>query len=172
MLFCDLRYMLLHIKVFHIKHATRGEWGGPPTLSWKSKKCPGFGEKGPDFVHPEVRFTIENIVLRVSRTKSSNIFCCRTIFLDFLRKCLLKHPNFKNSPLPWTISCCAPAYIWYKQSDFCSLELYWQYLQKSWWSSGMIPEKVTWVRFPARINTVYSKLPPINDLFLKILNQT
>ena len=36
----------------------------------------------------------------------------------------------------------------------------------------MIPEKVTWVRFPARINTVYSKLPPINDLFLKILNQT
>ena len=36
----------------------------------------------------------------------------------------------------------------------------------------MIPEKVTWVRFPARINTVYSKLPPINDLFLNILNQT
>ena len=36
----------------------------------------------------------------------------------------------------------------------------------------MIPEKVTWVRFPARINTVYSKLPPITDLFLKILNQT
>ena len=36
----------------------------------------------------------------------------------------------------------------------------------------MIPEKVTWVQFPARINTVYSKLPPINDLFLKILNQT
>ena len=36
----------------------------------------------------------------------------------------------------------------------------------------MIPEKVTWVQFPARINTVYSKLPPINNLFLKILNQT
>ena len=35
--------------------------------------------------------------------------------------------------------------------------------------NGMIPEKVTWVRFPARINTVYGKLPPINDLFLKIL---
>ena len=36
----------------------------------------------------------------------------------------------------------------------------------------MIPEKVIWVRFPASINTVYSKLPPINDLFLKTLNQT
>ena len=36
----------------------------------------------------------------------------------------------------------------------------------------MIPEKVTWVRFPARINAVYSKVPPINDLFSLIFNQT
>ena len=36
----------------------------------------------------------------------------------------------------------------------------------------MIREKVTWVRFITRINAVYSKLPPINDFFLKILNQT
>ena len=135
----------------------------PPFL--KIKKCP-------DFFHHEVKYTIQNIVLRVSGTKSSKMFCYWSFFLDFLRKCLLKCPNFKKPPLPWTISDCAPAYIWYKQSDFCSLELYWQYLQKSWWSSGMIPEKVTWVQFPARINTVYSKLPPINDLFLKILNQT
>ena len=35
----------------------------------------------------------------------------------------------------------------------------------------MIPEKVTWVQFPARINTVSGKLPPYNDLFLKILKQ-
>ena len=33
----------------------------------------------------------------------------------------------------------------------------------------MIPEKVTWVRLPARINTVYRKLPPYKYLFLKIL---
>ena len=36
----------------------------------------------------------------------------------------------------------------------------------------MIPEQVAWVRFPARINTAYSKLPSINDLLLKILYQT
>ena len=84
----------------------------------------------------------------------------------------IKSPDFMKSSLPWKVSGSVLAYIWYKQSDFCSLELYWQYLQKSWWSSGMIPEKVTWVRFPARINTVYSKLSPITDLFLKILNQT
>ena len=149
----------------------QGERDASPTIFWKSKRCPSFGKKYPDFVHPAIKFTIQNIVLRLSRTKSSKLFSCRT-FLDFLRKCLLKHPNIKKPPMPWAISCCAPTYIWYKQSDFCSLELYSLYLQKSWWSSGMIPEKVTWVLFPARINTVYSKLPPINDLFLKILNQT
>ena len=59
------------------------------------------------------------------------------------------------------------SYATYNQSDFCSLKLYCQYLEKSWWSSGMIGEKVTWVRFPARINAVYIKLPPSSD-FLKI----
>ena len=124
-----------------------------PTLLWKIKKNADFGKKA----------LIESI------PKSSAV---ALFFVDFLRKCLSKCPNSKKPPLPWKSSGCAPAYISYKQPGFCSLEPYWQYLQKSWWSSGMIPEKVTWVRFPARINTVYSKLPPINDLFLKILNQT
>ena len=35
-----------------------------------------------------------------------------------------------------------------------------------WWSVGMVPVKVTWVQFPARISTAYSKLLPINDLIL------
>ena len=131
-----------------------------------------FWKKGPDFFHLEVEYTIQNIVYEYLGQKAPKFSAEGPFILDFLRKCLSKCPNFKKPPLPWTISGCAPAYIWYKQSDFCSLELYWQYLQKSWWSSGMIPEKVTWVQFPARINTVYSKLPPINDLFLKILNQT
>ena len=62
--------VLLHysaVKVFHIRCVTTGGRGRPTLLSfWKSKKCPGFGKKGPDFVHPEVKFTIQNIVLRVS----------------------------------------------------------------------------------------------------------
>ena len=36
-------------------------------------------------------------------------------------------------------------------------------------SSGMIPGKVTWVQFSARISTVYSKLLPINDLVFRFL---
>ena len=39
----------------------------------------------------------------------------------------------------------------------------------SWWSSGMIPEKVTWIQFPARISTAYSKLLPINGLVFEFL---
>ena len=42
-------------------------------------------------------------------------------FLDFLRKCLSRCPNFKKPCQPWKFSGCAPAYIWYKQSGFCSL---------------------------------------------------
>ena len=61
------------------------------------------------------------------------------------------------------------SYIWYKHSDICSCKLYWQYLCRSWWSSGMIPEKVTWVQFLARINTVCSKLLPMNNLFFQYL---
>ena len=33
----------------------------------------------------------------------------------------------------------------------------------------MIPEKVTWVEFPAKISTVHSKVLPINDLVLQFL---
>ena len=39
----------------------------------------------------------------------------------------------------------------------------------SCWSAGMIPEKVTWIQFSARISTVYSKPLPINDLIFQFL---
>ena len=61
------------------------------------------------------------------------------------------------------------SYIWYKHSDICSFKLYWQYLCRSWYSSGMIPEKVTWVQFPSRISTVYNKLLRINNLVFQFL---
>ena len=42
-------------------------------------------------------------------------------------------------------------------------------VRRFWWTSGMIPEKVIWVRFPDRINAVYSKLLPINDNVFQFL---
>ena len=43
-----------------------GEGGSQPYPFWEIKKMPWFWKKGPDFVHPEVKFIIQNIVLRVS----------------------------------------------------------------------------------------------------------
>ena len=49
--------------------------------------------------------------LRVSRT-AAGLF-----LLDYLRKCLSKCPNFMKPSLPWKISGCAPAYIWYNPAN-------------------------------------------------------
>ena len=40
-------------------------------------------KKGPNCVHPWVEFSIHNVVLRVSRRKSSKFFPCAAIFLCF-----------------------------------------------------------------------------------------
>ena len=40
------------------------------------KKNPDFGGKDPDCVHLQVKFAIQNVVLRVSRRKSSKYFLC------------------------------------------------------------------------------------------------
>ena len=42
--------------------------------SFVEKKCSDFGKKGPDCVNPWVESLIQNVVLRVSRRKSSEIF--------------------------------------------------------------------------------------------------
>ena len=43
-----------------------------------------FAKKGPACVHPSVKFTIQNIVLRVSRRKNSEIFPAGPFFLELL----------------------------------------------------------------------------------------
>ena len=40
---------------------------------------------------------------------------------------------------------------------------------RSCWSTVIIPEKVIWGQFPARVNTIYSKILPINDLVSQFL---
>ena len=52
----------LHIKVFRIRRTTTQGGESPLPFLENHKKCPGFGKKGPDFIHPEVKFTIQNIV--------------------------------------------------------------------------------------------------------------
>ena len=51
--------------------ATRGERGDLPSPFWNQKKCPDFVNRGLDCVH--LKFVIQNVVLRVSRTKMSKM---------------------------------------------------------------------------------------------------
>ena len=54
------------------RRATRGAGGGRPRRLFfeNLKQCPDFGKKGRDFIHPWVRFSVQGIVLRVSRILS------------------------------------------------------------------------------------------------------
>ena len=65
-----------------------------------------FWKKGPDSVHPWIKFFIQNVVLRVSRRKKS--FPAETSFLMFFTKCLSKCTSSTKPPLPWKISGSAP----------------------------------------------------------------
>ena len=74
--------------------------GRPPLPFFENqKKCPDFRKKSPDFVHPCVKFTIQNVVLRVSHRKSFEIL---------FDVCLSECPNFMTPSLPRKISACAP----------------------------------------------------------------
>ena len=44
------------------------------------KKCPDLGKKGPDCVLPWVKFSIQNVVLKVSRIKNAKKFSQRGLF--------------------------------------------------------------------------------------------
>ena len=98
----------------YIRYQARnsGESGGRPPLPFfeNRRNCPDFGKKSHDCVHLLVKFSIENIVLRVSRRKNSKIFPCGA-FSVLLMKCLSESPNSTKPLLPWKISGCAPGYI-------------------------------------------------------------
>ena len=103
----------LLVEHIYYRRATRGGGGGEEAstaLFWKSKKSALILEKkGPYCVHPWVEYAIQNIVLRVSRRKSSKMFPWGVFFLVYLTKSLLTCPNSIKPPLPWKISSCAPA---------------------------------------------------------------
>ena len=81
----------------------------PPLSFFENwKKCHDFGKKSPNCVYSWVQSSIQNVVLRVSRRKSSKILPCgRDHFFVFLVKSLLKCPNSTKPPLPRKISGCA-----------------------------------------------------------------
>ena len=76
----------------------RGDGRGIPCPFLK-KKYPDFGKKGPNCVHPWLYSSIPNVVLRVSRTKSSKKFPCRTFFSYVFAE------KFIKVPIPQNLQC-------------------------------------------------------------------
>ena len=65
-------------------------------------------QKSPNYVHLWVKFSIQNVVLKVSRRKNS--------FPVFLTRCISKCPSSTKPSLLWKISGCTPALRHY---SFC-----------------------------------------------------
>ena len=50
------------------------------------KRCPDFGKKGPECVHSWIKFSIQNVVLRVSEEKTRKFFPAESYFFVLLTK--------------------------------------------------------------------------------------
>ena len=76
------------------------EGGGFPCPFLKIKKsAPNFRKKDPDCVHPYVKFTIQNVVLRVSKTKNFKIFPCGAFFSESFEEMFIGvHQFHETSP--------------------------------------------------------------------------
>ena len=79
----------------HRRRATMRERRDLPCPFWKSKKCPGFWKRDPDYVQLWVKFSIQNIVLRVAE-KTPQCYPVGSIFQMFLTKYLSKCPSSTN----------------------------------------------------------------------------
>ena len=92
----------MHIQP-HSRCAIRGIRKTYPALFENRKKCPNFGKKGPNCVHLSVKFSIQNVVLRVSRRKNSKIFPWGSLFSCAFDEMFIKVPYFHHLSPP---SCC------------------------------------------------------------------
>ena len=82
----------MHIQP-HSKSRNYGGEGRLPLPFLKiEKNCPDFGTKGPDCAHHWVKFSIQNVVLRVSRRKISKMFPYRASFSCVFDKMFIEVP--------------------------------------------------------------------------------
>ena len=94
-----------YLQIWEQRATSLGEVSLPFFRNWK--KCSDFGKKA------LFNFSIQNVIVTVSRRKNSKIFPCGAFFIVFLTKYLLKCPNSTKPPLPWKISGCAPDKVFF-----------------------------------------------------------
>ena len=118
---CTVPFRLSFCVPVGIQRATRGEGEVSPALFWKLKKSVLiFGKKGLVSVHLCVEYSIQNVVLRVSRRKIPKFSLRAHFFRVFLAEFLSKYPNSVKHPLPWKFSGNAPVI-------FAQLVLHWRH---------------------------------------------
>ena len=71
-----------------------------PALFENQNKCPDFGKKDPDCAYLWVKFSIQNVVLRVSWKKNSKMFPYEVPFSCIVDKMFIEVAYFHNSPSP------------------------------------------------------------------------
>ena len=83
-----------------------GEGGGRPPLPFfeNQKECSNFREKGPYCAPPWVKFSVQNVVWRVSSRKHAKIFPGGAFFSWLFDEIFIKVPF----PLPGKVFDCAP----------------------------------------------------------------
>ena len=85
-------------KTCDYRRATKGGRGDLPCPFLKiKKKCSDFRKKGPDCVLPYVKFSIQNVVLRVSKRKRFKIFPCGAFFSGIFYEMFIGEPKFHET---------------------------------------------------------------------------
>ena len=124
---CSILSSKTYLFGINCRRATRGQGGGLPCPFLKiEKKCPDIGKKSPNFVYTWVESSIQNIVLRVSRGRSSKILPCGAFFLFFRRK-VCQSAKLHKTSLALNNSGCAP--------ELYYLELYWDQMLSVFYSN-------------------------------------
>ena len=92
----------MHIQLHSgAQQGRRGEVS--PALFENWEKCHDFGKKYRDCVHHWVKFSIQNLVLRVSRRKKSKMFFCGAFFFlcfwwNLYQSALVPHQTCPSCP--------------------------------------------------------------------------
>ena len=139
----------------------------PPLLHLpflENKKCP-------EYVHCEVKYIIQSIYLRVSGTKSSKVFRCRTLFPWFFEKMF-----YRSALISRNLPCLEQLLIVHLHIYHISnlIFLHWNCIGSIYRNLGglVVWYLKRWPGFdsqPGSLLPIYSKTSPINDLCIKIL---
>ena len=124
---------------FHYKPGSQLGGGGErgeasPSFFWKLKKGTLILEqKGPDFIQLWVKFSIEAIVLRVSRKKKAKCFPAGLFLLAFIKEIFITVPWFhQTSPAMKNVWLCGCNLTKLQNYSFCKSQIkYFESLIKS-----------------------------------------